>query len=145
MPLEVQGHTVPHLKGLMCGKMEVRGLRCGSIFILCHTPLKNAILLHIEATVRIFIGPSGVQGGNCVTKSCFSQKSLSVIFLRNTCLQWMSAYIFLSSNYAFNNVAKKRALCTLPQCDLGQEHTANVFIVNSATFHSVPFPGTFLS
>ena len=58
MPLKLQGHTVPHLKGLMCGKMEVRGLRCGSIFILCHALLKNAILLHIEATVRIFFGPT---------------------------------------------------------------------------------------
>ena len=57
-PLELQGHTVPHLKGLMCGKMEARKLRCGSIFILCHALLKNAILLHIEATVQIFIGPS---------------------------------------------------------------------------------------
>ena len=42
----------------MCGKMEAGKLRCGSIFILCHALLKNAILLHIEATVRIFIGPS---------------------------------------------------------------------------------------
>ena len=58
MPLEVQGHAVPHLKGLMCCKLEARGLRCGIISILCHTLLKNAILLHIEATVRIFFGPT---------------------------------------------------------------------------------------
>ena len=58
MPLKIQGHTVPHLKGLMCGKLEARGLRCGNIFILCQPLLKNDILLHIEATVRIFIGPT---------------------------------------------------------------------------------------
>ena len=58
MPLKVQDHTVLHLKDLMCGTIEARGLRCGIIFILCHTLLKNDILLHKEATVRIFIGPS---------------------------------------------------------------------------------------
>ena len=58
MPLEIKHQTVLHLKGLMFGQMEARKLRCGIIFILCHALLKNAILLHIEATVRIFIGPS---------------------------------------------------------------------------------------
>ena len=61
MPLELQGHTVPHLKGLMCGKMEARKLRCGSIFILCHALLKNAILLHTEANVK-YIKNSTVPG-----------------------------------------------------------------------------------
>ena len=46
MPLEVQGHTVPHLKALISGKLEPRGLRCGNTFILCYTLLKRAILLH---------------------------------------------------------------------------------------------------
>ena len=51
MPLEVQGHTVSVLKALNCGKLEPRGLRCGSIFVLCHALLKKAILLHREGVV----------------------------------------------------------------------------------------------
>ena len=42
MPLEVQGHTVPLLKCLMCGNMEVWGLRCGTYFILCKVLLKKS-------------------------------------------------------------------------------------------------------
>ena len=34
MPVEVQGHTVPHLKALISGCLERIGLRCGSSFIL---------------------------------------------------------------------------------------------------------------
>ena len=52
MPLEVQGHTVPHLKALISGKSEPRGLRCGSTFILCYVLLKTAILLHTEGLVK---------------------------------------------------------------------------------------------
>ena len=46
MPLEVQSHAVPHLKALISGKMEPRGLRCSSLFILCQTLWKNTSLLH---------------------------------------------------------------------------------------------------
>ena len=52
MPLEVQGHTVPHLKALISGKVEPRGLRCGSTFILYYALLKKAILLHTEGLVK---------------------------------------------------------------------------------------------
>ena len=62
MPLEVQGHTVPHLKALISGKMEPRGLRCSSLFILCQTLWKNTSLLHkmrfvwlVLATTVVFI------------------------------------------------------------------------------------------
>ena len=51
MPLEVQAHTVPHLKALISGIMELRGLGCGSTFNLCHALLKKAILLHTEVLV----------------------------------------------------------------------------------------------
>ena len=44
MPLEVQGHTVSHLKDQIRGDLEPRGLRCGIIFILCHPLLKKAFL-----------------------------------------------------------------------------------------------------
>ena len=52
MPIEVQGHTVPHLKALINGKLEPRGLRCGSTFILCYVLLKTAILLHTKGLVK---------------------------------------------------------------------------------------------
>ena len=52
MPLKVQGHIVPHLKGLISGKLEPRGLRCGSTFILYYALLKKAILLHTEGLVK---------------------------------------------------------------------------------------------
>ena len=49
MPLEIQSHTVPHLKALISGKNEPRGLGCGSTFSVCQALLKSAILLHKEA------------------------------------------------------------------------------------------------
>ena len=52
MPLEVQGHTVPHLKALISGKLEPSRLRCGSTFILCYVLPKTAILLHTEGLVK---------------------------------------------------------------------------------------------
>ena len=53
MLLEVQGHTVPHLKALFSAYKGRRGLMCGSTLTLCHTLLKKASLLHKEAAVRI--------------------------------------------------------------------------------------------
>ena len=40
--------------------LEPRGRGLSRTFIICNTFLKKAILLHIEATVRIFFGPSVV-------------------------------------------------------------------------------------
>ena len=51
MPLEIQCHTVPHLKALISGYVEPRELRCGSSFLFCHALLKNAIILQKEALV----------------------------------------------------------------------------------------------
>ena len=58
MPLELLAHTVSHLKALIRYKLEPKGQGHGSTFSICHALLKNAILLHIEATVWIFFGPS---------------------------------------------------------------------------------------
>ena len=58
MPHELQGHTVPHLKALISGCLEPRGLRYGSIFSLCHALLKKSILVHTEQIVRILYGLS---------------------------------------------------------------------------------------
>ena len=41
MPLQLQHYTVPHLKALISGKLEPRGLRCGSTFIQCYVLLKK--------------------------------------------------------------------------------------------------------
>ena len=46
MPLEVERYTVPHLKAIIGGKMENRGLRCGSILILWYPLCKIALLVH---------------------------------------------------------------------------------------------------
>ena len=43
--LKVQGHTVPHLKALICGKNEPRWLRCCSSSGVCQVLLKNAVFL----------------------------------------------------------------------------------------------------
>ena len=45
MPLEVQGHTVPHLKALRYGIYERRGLSCGSTSSICQDFLKSDNLL----------------------------------------------------------------------------------------------------
>ena len=58
MPLELLVHTVSHLKALIRYVLEPRRQGHGSTFSISHALLKNAILLHIEATVRIFFGPS---------------------------------------------------------------------------------------
>ena len=65
----VQGHTVPHLKALMCGKMEPSGLRCGGIFILCYALLKIALLLHTEGFVKFHSGRTVIhsRGGSHIT------------------------------------------------------------------------------
>ena len=49
MPLEIQSHTVPHLKALISGNLEPRGLRWGSTFRVCQALFKSAVLLHKEA------------------------------------------------------------------------------------------------
>ena len=58
MPLELLAHIVSHLKALIRYIFEPRGQGYGSTFSICQALLKNAILLHIEATVRIFFGPT---------------------------------------------------------------------------------------
>ena len=46
MLLEVQGHTVPHLKGLRYGKDESRGLIVGCTSSICHYVMKSDNLPH---------------------------------------------------------------------------------------------------
>ena len=46
IPLEVQGRTVPHLKGLRYSIYETRGLICGSTSSIGQDILKNGNLLH---------------------------------------------------------------------------------------------------
>ena len=46
MPLEIKGHTAPHLKALRYGIYEKRGLSCGSTSSICQGILKNGNLLH---------------------------------------------------------------------------------------------------
>ena len=46
MPLEVQGHTVPHFKAFISGKLEIWRLGCGNIFRFRKLPFKNLISVH---------------------------------------------------------------------------------------------------
>ena len=46
IPLEIQGHTVAHLKALTYGKYETRGLSCGSTLSIFKDVLKSGNLLH---------------------------------------------------------------------------------------------------
>ena len=46
MPLEVEGHTVPHWKAPVSCKLVSRGLSNGSIFSLSLVLLKSVYLLH---------------------------------------------------------------------------------------------------
>ena len=52
MPLEVQDHTVPHLKALRYGKDDSKGLSCGSIFDFIQGILKIEDLLHKQGLVE---------------------------------------------------------------------------------------------
>ena len=52
MPLEVQGHTVPHLKALRYGKDDSKGQSCGSTFNICQGILKIEDLLHEKGLVE---------------------------------------------------------------------------------------------
>ena len=49
MPLEIQSHTVPHLKALISGNLQPGGQRWGSTFRVCQALFKSAVLLHKEA------------------------------------------------------------------------------------------------
>ena len=46
MPLDVQGHTIPHFKAKISGKCEPREPRHGSTLKLCQAIFKNPVLLH---------------------------------------------------------------------------------------------------
>ena len=45
MPLEVQGHAIPHFETEIIGKCELRGPRLGNIFNLLQCQFKNLVLL----------------------------------------------------------------------------------------------------
>ena len=45
-PLEVYTHKRCHLKAVISGSLDLKGLRCGSTFTLYHALLKKAILHH---------------------------------------------------------------------------------------------------
>ena len=62
IPLEVQGHTVPYLKGLRYGKDESRGISCGCTSSICQDVMKRDTLLRnqgfvdslLQTTLRFF-------------------------------------------------------------------------------------------
>ena len=55
MHLEVQGHTVPHLKALRYGIYETRGLSCGSTSSICKCTLKSGNLPFKRGFVRTLL------------------------------------------------------------------------------------------
>ena len=50
-PIELKQNFIPHLKVLLCGIYASSSQWCGCIFILCHTHLKLALLLHKQGFV----------------------------------------------------------------------------------------------
>ena len=62
-PLEVEQHTVSHMKALIGGELEYRGLMHDSLFTLCHPLCKIALLVHRMGLVR-FVSLSTVHNMN---------------------------------------------------------------------------------
>ena len=50
-PLEIDQNYIPHLKVLVSGSNASSSQLCGCIFVLCHTHLKLALLLHKQGFV----------------------------------------------------------------------------------------------
>ena len=87
MPLELFAHTVSHLKALISYNSEPREQGHGSTFSICHSLLKNAILLHIEAIVRIFFGAS-VHYSDVPNRRPGPNKRPGRKFCRNQLVSW---------------------------------------------------------
>jgi hypothetical protein len=81
MPLEIQSHTVPHLKAFISGNVEPRGLRWGSTFRVCQALLKNAVLLHKEA-YRADLFSSECTLSKCILKYRVTQKPYNFFYYR---------------------------------------------------------------
>ena len=67
MSVEVQGHTVPHFKGLISGIENVFRFAFGVTVILCYSILKTAILLHKRGLVKIEVPTTVRSGGSFLT------------------------------------------------------------------------------
>ena len=52
IPLKVEQHTVSHMKALIGGELEYRGLMRDSLFTLRHPLCKIALLVHRMGLVR---------------------------------------------------------------------------------------------
>ena len=90
MPLEVQGHTVPHLKALRYGKHQTRGLSCGSTLSILQDVLKVAIYYINGALFILKLTPLHCKLlcviGNTYRKinGCCSLENVHSISLKNT-------------------------------------------------------------
>ena len=97
MPLEIQSHTIPHLKALISGKMEPRGLRWGSTFRVCQTLFKSAYLLHKEAyRANLFVS-------HCTYVCRYLVACLLRSFLRQKVEHW--ARLVISGPQCWKNIA----------------------------------------
>ena len=80
MTLEVQGHTVPHLKALRCGIDHIKRLSCGSTFIICQAFLSTDLLhkqgfVDSQMVATVFTFQNGYIGGRgyiCLWEKCSS-------------------------------------------------------------------------
>ena len=68
MPVEVQGHTVPHLKSLRYGIYETRRLSCGSVSSICQDILKSVNLLHKLVFVKTQSWRTVLTHGNALSE-----------------------------------------------------------------------------
>ena len=74
----VQRRYVPHLKGLIYGKVEPKDQGRGSTITLCHAHLKKAILRLKTAIIRIFFRLT-VGSFDIEYKKCLSNCSLNLL------------------------------------------------------------------
>ena len=106
MPLEVQGHAIPHFKAKINGKFKPKGPRRGSTFTLCHATFKNPVLLHTEGFLP-FVLISSVSEGLPV------QITYSALFF--SFLEFRAVRIIFNTLTDFGGGATVMALLSLAQ------------------------------
>ena len=89
MLLDVKDSKVLHLKALLSGNLRLLELKQGSTFILYQCIMKNAILQHTEALVKIEVASTSLLNPNASRQflffpmqnftSCFLKHDLSLV------------------------------------------------------------------
>ena len=100
--LEVQGCTVPHLKGLRYGKDESRGLSCGCTSSICQDVMKSDNLLHkwgfVDSLLQTIVKSLfDIQMTQMQVHCCWSRKNVK----KTVVLTWIFLPFVLLQNAYF--------------------------------------------